>query len=1241
MNSVSGTVSYADINPDDVPSVQAAFSSFIYANAQNVDVTATLTAEQLAAIKSVEVPLVVVQDPNGKNTGQATWTYNIADGAFDFLASGETVTLTYLARVDNNYAPSNETTFVPLTIVITGTNDKPTLSATGGVITELTGTGSTTLDTVTGTVTFADVDLTDRPVVSTAISTTDPFRYYDAQGNDVTAMLTPAQRAAILAVEVPLNVVQAAGNTHNGSATWTYSVEDYKFDFIAKGETLTLNYVAQVDDGHGGVVSTPITVSIKGGDVVVVGTNDEPTIAVTSAAFAELSDSTGANTPDMAYGTITFTDVDLTDRPVASAAFTAFTFEPAVSNITHALTAAQLAAIAAVQAPLTVTQAAANTNNGSASWSYSVPDSAFDFLAEGEALTLTYTATVDDGHGGVVHKPFTIAVTGSNDAVVITSGEQAAAITEIAGAHGLDDANAVSGSIKFADADMTDAHEVTVTGVTASGVVTGLADENIPFGWLTLGDLIDSTDGITGSQAWTFSAPDHYFDYLADAETVTLTYTVQVEDYHGGLTSQEVVVTVTGTNDAPTLAAESAGELTDTAAYDVFGNLTGTLAGTDADHGETATLSYGVVDAPGHVTNAAVAGHYGSLTVNASGAYTYVPNAAAINALQQGSCTDTFTVQTTDVHGAVSAAVLTVEVNGANDTPSIVGEVNPPAHIVVVAPALPHVLAAGGNLNSLGLNTETFDSLTAGASSNNGAGRGTFDSASLGAHFSASGNAGIVVGSSSVTAAPFVGPSPGGQDTTKYLSIGGKGTETITFASEKNAFGLYWGSVDPYNSIKFYDGATLVASYTGADISPLFPNGNQGSFASNGYVEFSGLHSFNKVVLASSSNAFEIDNISAGYIPPAPLKPVTGTLSVNDADIGDTLTAFVTGNATVEYNGSTTLPGNIDVSALIAAGDVTFDSMLSNGGTAVLQWTYHPGSANLDFLHAGDVLKIKFLADVSDGHGITGSQPLTVTLVGAANASAVSAAGPVIGTDAFTVTELGNGVTKLSGLYVSDSDGTASTDIFTVSAATGNVASSVTPSTGSGTLSGATGINAALSSGITYDPHSPQPQTDLVTLTVADSFGHTDRVHFIFNQGGTGPDVALTGTSGKDVIFASGHADTLTGGASADQFVFTPEVNTRAPIPSRISRRARTISIFGRSPSSIAPISVAGLAAMPRRPAPTRWSRSITATASPSRTSLSPACMPATSSCRPITNMAPRRSRWTSIPSSGLSGAAG
>ena len=560
VNSLSGIVNYADINRGDVPSVQAAFSSFAYANAQKADVTATLTAEQLAAIKAVEVPLVVVQDPAGKNIGQATWTYNIADGAFDFLAVGEKLTLTYMARVDNNYAPNNETTFVPFTIVITGTNDKPTISATGGTITEQIGTGNTAVDTVTGTVTFADVDLTDRPVVSTAISTTDPFRYYDAEGHDITATLTPAQRAAILAVEVPLSVVQGAGNTHNGSATWTYSVEDSKFDFIAKGETLTLNYVAQVDDGHGGVVSTPITVSIHGADVVVVGTNDVPTIAATSDAFAEFSNldqpnPTGSELHTVS-GTISFTDVDLTDRPVASAAFTSFTYRNAhsVDDVSSSLTARQLAAIAAVEHPLTVVQDPDNANDGSATWSYSAADGAFDFLADGEILTLTYTATVDDGHGGVVTKPITVTVTGSNDTPEITSGPQTATISERADTHGSATPDTASGAITFKDADLTDTHEVEITGVSASGTTTGFANGTLQLSWLTLGPLSDSTDGVQGSKSWSFSAPDSYFDYLADGEAVTLTYTVEVDDHHGGVTSQDVVITVNGSNDAPVIA---------------------------------------------------------------------------------------------------------------------------------------------------------------------------------------------------------------------------------------------------------------------------------------------------------------------------------------------------------------------------------------------------------------------------------------------------------------------------------------------------------------------------------------------------------------------------------------------------------------------------------------------------------------------------------------------------------------
>ncbi|MGQ7496155.1 hypothetical protein ACTGY1_10365, partial [Streptococcus suis] len=91
-----------------------------YQNAGHADITATLTATQLAAIKAVEAPLITVQDPANINVGSATWAYVVADGAFDFLAAGEVLTLTYIAHVDNNFALNNESKEVSFTITITG-----------------------------------------------------------------------------------------------------------------------------------------------------------------------------------------------------------------------------------------------------------------------------------------------------------------------------------------------------------------------------------------------------------------------------------------------------------------------------------------------------------------------------------------------------------------------------------------------------------------------------------------------------------------------------------------------------------------------------------------------------------------------------------------------------------------------------------------------------------------------------------------------------------------------------------------------------------------------------------------------------------------------------------------------------------------------------------------------------------------------------------------------------------------
>ncbi len=144
--------------------------------------------------------------------------------------------------------------------------------------------------------------------------------------------------------------------------------------------------------------------------------------------------------------------------------------------------------------------------------------------------------------------------------------------------------------------------------------------------------------------------------------------------------------------------------------------------------------------------------------------------------------------------------------------------------------------------------------------------------------------------------------------------------------------------------------------------------------------------------------------------------------------------------------------------------------------------------------------------------------------------------GPVIATDNFDVTGNPNGTTTITGLSVSE-DNNSANQTYTVTATTGAAGSSVTPSPASGSL---TDINNYFATGVTYNPGSTPPATDKVTGTVTDSFGATDAVNFVFNEAGTGPNIVLQGTAGKDVIFATGSSDTLTGGGGQDQFVFKP-----------------------------------------------------------------------------------------------------
>jgi hypothetical protein len=142
---------------------------------------------------------------------------------------------------------------------------------------------------------------------------------------------------------------------------------------------------------------------------------------------------------------------------------------------------------------------------------------------------------------------------------------------------------------------------------------------------------------------------------------------------------------------------------------------------------------------------------------------------------------------------------------------------------------------------------------------------------------------------SGIYAAPYVdgngglfGDAETGSDTTKYLSTG-IGSVTLTFAADQTYLGLLWGSVDNYNTLSLYNGAALVASYTGSDVTGS-PTGDQGVNGSY-YVNISNLDPFNRVVFTSSQYAFEFDNVAYNVDPPGNV-PEPLTLSLFAAGLG-------------------------------------------------------------------------------------------------------------------------------------------------------------------------------------------------------------------------------------------------------------------------------------------------------------------------------------------------------------------
>jgi Ca2+-binding RTX toxin-like protein len=263
---------------------------------------------------------------------------------------------------------------------------------------------------------------------------------------------------------------------------------------------------------------------------------------------------------------------------------------------------------------------------------------------------VTLELRADDGQG-VATKDFTLAIAPVNPSVNDGASTETGLITELPGTTGSLVQDSVAGSIAFDDPDSADIHTGSVTGVTISGHGGGLPADSALLTFLTLGGVTEPAGGQPGLQPWTFSAADQTFDYLAAGETVTLTYALRISDGAGGVTTTNVSVTVTGTNDAPIAANESA-------ATPQNDPVTQAFAGTDPDEGDV--LTYQLRGAP----------VLGTVTNNADGTFTFDPG-HAFDALAAGETqVVTFTYQATDKANAISnAGTVSVTVTGVNDPP--------------------------------------------------------------------------------------------------------------------------------------------------------------------------------------------------------------------------------------------------------------------------------------------------------------------------------------------------------------------------------------------------------------------------------------------------------------------------------------------------------------------------------------------------------------------------------------------
>ena len=205
-------------------------------------------------------------------------------------------------------------------------------------------------------------------------------------------------------------------------------------------------------------------------------------------------------------------------------------------------------------------------HSGTINWEFSIDNALTQYLAADQSVDVTYRITVTDGSNitagdeiNVESEDVVITINGANDNPVLSvsslDNSDTETLTET------DAALTTSGTLTATDIDLANTASITHISVSRGDTTDGLISndtELLNMLSVTPEQVLDGTQTIN-QFTWTFNsnptanANSESFDYLANGETLTLTYRLTLSDQESGTTpdTHDIVITINGTNDDP------------------------------------------------------------------------------------------------------------------------------------------------------------------------------------------------------------------------------------------------------------------------------------------------------------------------------------------------------------------------------------------------------------------------------------------------------------------------------------------------------------------------------------------------------------------------------------------------------------------------------------------------------------------------------------------------------------------